>query len=104
MKKIVFFIITVFMLIGCTNTNNNTNNRDSQYSTGALILDSIIATALYNNHGVSVGESKVKTKRSSNMDKNTSTTVLDDGSVSTHTVTKTTTKSKSKEISYGIGF
>ena len=103
MKKIVFLILTIFALIGCTSTETKTNN-DRNYSTGALILDSIIATALYNNHGVEVGEAKVKTKSSSDTNKNSSTTVLNDGSVSTHTVTKTTTKTKSKGVSYGIGF
>lgn len=103
MKKIIFFIMTIFALVGCTSTDTNTD-KNRNYSASELILDSIIATALYNNHGIEVGESKIKTRSNSSMDKSSSTMVLNDGSTSTHTVTKTTTKTKSKGISYGIGF
>ncbi|QNM15712.1 hypothetical protein [Fusobacterium hominis] len=103
MKKVIFFILTILALVGCTNTDNTYgNNRNN--STEELIIDSIIATALYNYHGVELGEAKVKSKSNSNMNKTSSTSIGNDGSINTHTVTKTTTKTKSKGISYGIGF
>lgn len=114
MKKIITFVIGIFLLVGCTNTETTDGGRTvSNYSTSDLIIGTIISTALYNNgispgvgvgYGVGIGESNVKTHTDEVSSSNTTTSIGNDGSINTRTVTNTTTKSKSRGVSYGIGF
>ena len=117
MKRIVVFLMGIFLLVGCSNvdsTNTGNNTAMSNYSTADLIVGTILATALYNNYGVStvpgygygvgVGESKVKSHTNEVSNSHTTRSMGSDGSMNTRTVTHTTTKTKSKGMSYGIGF
>lgn len=119
MKRIIVFLMGIFLLVGCSNvdsTNTGNNTAMSNYSTADLIVGTILATALYNNYGVStvpgygygygvgVGESKVKSHTNEVSNSHTTRSMGSDGSMNTRTVTHTTTKTKSKGMSYGIGF
>lgn len=115
MKKIIVFLMGIFLLVGCSNidsTNTRNNTAMANYSTTDLIVGTIVATALYNNYGVStipgygvgVGESKVKSHTNEVSNSHITRSVGSDGSINTRTVTHTTTKTKSKGMSYGIGF
>lgn len=113
MKKIIVFVIGIFLLVGCSSTEVADGQVTKSYSTGDLIIGTIISTALYNNgispgvgfgYGVGVGESQVKTQTDKVSNSNTTTSIGNDGSINTKTVTHTTTKTKSKGVSFGVGF
>lgn len=117
MKKIIVFLMGIFLLVSCSSvdsTNTGNNTAMSNYSTTDLIVGTILATALYNNYGVStmpgygygvgVGESKIKSHTNEVSNSHTTRSMGSDGSINTRTVTHTTTKTKSKGMSYGIGF
>lgn len=104
MKKIIiyfFMTLSILSLFGCTNTQTTNNKTDAQKT--AFILDTILATALYNNSNFSAGKDYINTKSTSSSN-TSSTTSFSNGGTQTNTVTKTTTKTKSKGVGFGVGF
>lgn len=104
MKKILLSLFIIFILIGCSNAPEKDSTPEKRYTTGGLILETIIASSLMNNYGLDIGEGFMKTRSISNSNTVSSTNIDNSGNINTHSVTETTTKSRSKGIFYGIGF
>lgn len=104
MKKIknyVVMFILGFSILGCTNTQPTREKTTAEKT--AFLIDTIVATAIYNDSNFGVGKSYVKSKSNTNSD-TVSTTTYSNGGTNTRTVTKSTTKTKSKGFGFGIGY
>ncbi len=100
--KFGIVLIFIFVLAGCTNTQQPTREKTSAEKT-AFLIDTVMATALYNNSNFSAGKDYVNTKSRTNSNTTTNTT-FSNGGTQSQTVTKSTTKTKSKGFGFGIGF
>lgn len=99
--KLVIVGLFIFIVVGCTNTQPSREKTSAEKT--AFLIDTLVATTLYNNSNFSAGKDYINTKSKTSSDSVTSTTYSNGGTQS-HTVTKSTTKTKSKGFGFGIGY
>lgn len=119
--KLLIILVLGVIMIGCTNTEggtyarmNDAYNRKNNTENRSLILDTFIATTLYNHPEIipSFGKSKTHSRTKtdinsmSNTVSNTNVSNFGTGSVTTsesRTTTHTRSKSKTKSVTTGFG-
>ncbi len=103
MKKWFFMAFSIFVLFGCSNTENQPTREKTAAEKTAFILDVLVLSAIYNETNFGAGKEYIKIDTTTNSNSITNTT--SSGNVTqTNTVTTSTTKSKSKGFGFGIGY
>ncbi len=127
LMKILFLLGIVIFMMGCTNTNNSLQRRNTSLGSlndaynrkngtegRSMIVDTIIATTLYNHPEIIpvIGKSKTKSSTTTNMSSISNTMsnsqVFSNGNSSfskmnSTTTTHTRSKSKTKSVTTGVG-
>lgn len=129
-KYFIAIVLVAISLVGCSNTYNNLNesyNKKNKKENRSLVLDTVIATTLYNYPELQLGLGKsFKKTKTKTVSDSTSTTLSESKTNSkedifnsfsddifrstgesntnahTHTEIKTKSKTKSKSVSGGI--
>lgn len=105
MKKIlrVMTVLLFLVMVGCSNNDTRPTRERTAAEKTAFLIDTIVATAIYNDTNFGVGKEFVNTK-SRTESHSVSTTSFTNGGMETNTVTKSKTKSKSEGFGFGIGY
>ena len=124
LMRILFLLSLSLVVVGCTNTSsqggnslgslNDAYNRKNGTEGRSMILDTLIATTLYNHPEIIPTYGKVKTKSKTKTDINSTSNTISNSQYFSNgnssfsqnesvTTTKVRSKSKTKSITTGVG-
>ena len=124
LMKILFLLCLSLVIVGCTNTSsqggnslgslNDAYNRKNGTEGRSMILDTLIATTLYNHPEIIPAYGKSKTRTKTKTDINSTSNTISNGQYFSNgnsnllqnesvTTTRVRSKSKTKSVTTGIG-